>query len=51
MTGERAPAIAVVGADGRYHGLVTLENLAELMLVREAETGLTAVKPAPANRR
>jgi stage IV sporulation protein FB len=51
MTVERAPAIAVVGADGRYHGLVTLENLAELMLVREAETGLTAVKPAPANRR
>jgi stage IV sporulation protein FB len=45
----RVPAVGVVDDDGRAVGIITLENLAELMLIRDASASWHR-RPATSNR-
>jgi Zn-dependent protease len=46
MRESGAPALAVLDASGRLSGLVTHENLAEMLMVRAAAPGYTFDRPA-----
>jgi stage IV sporulation protein FB len=42
---KSAPAVGVVGPDGRLSGLITAETIGEMLMVREAMSGKDRVGP------